>query len=164
MRSGVQSCQPRHQPDVGLYRPVGKQAAVLDHVAHAAAQADGVPLGGRAARKANHAAGKRHQPVDGLEQRGLAGAAAAQQHDGFALAHVQADVAQNRAPADAAREIAYFEKSVRHGSFNARTVQTTPARKRRGRLKPHQHRDIALWGMLELARRRQNSPIRPALR
>ena len=78
---------------------------------------DGVPLGGRAAFEANRAAGKRDQPVDRLEQGGLAGAAAAQQDDGFALANLQVDVAQNRAPADAAREIAYFEKSVRARIF-----------------------------------------------
>ena len=140
MRSGGQSCQARHQPDVGLYRPVGKEAAVLDDVPHAAAQADGVPLGGRAAGKANHAARKRDQPVDRLEQGGLAGAAAAQQDDGLALANLQVDVAQNRAPADTAREIAYFEKSVRHGSFNTNAQGA-------GKLK-HAPPVAARWGML----------------
>ena len=46
MRSGGQPSRRGDEADVGFDRPVREEAAVLDDVAHAAAEADGVPFGG----------------------------------------------------------------------------------------------------------------------
>ena len=93
----MRSCGPfleaRHEGDVCLDGPVREEAAVLDDVSHAAAQQHWVPLRRGAAFEFNGARGGRDQAVDGLEESGFAGSAAAQENDGLAFVDLEVDLA-----------------------------------------------------------------------
>ena len=78
---GRPAFETRHQADVFLDGHVRKQPDVLQHVADAAPQADRVPLARVASLDANGSGRGQDQSIDELEDRALAGAAAADEHD-----------------------------------------------------------------------------------
>src|SRR3990172_10483695 len=67
-----------------------EQADLLDYIANAAAQPDRVPLYRRFALDAHLAGSRVKQTIDQLHRRGLARATAAEQHQGLARIHCQA--------------------------------------------------------------------------
>src|SRR3990170_6993749 len=67
-----------------------EQADLLDHIADAAAQPDRVPLYRWLALDAHHAGSRVKQTIDQLHRRRFSRAAAAEQHQGLALIHFQA--------------------------------------------------------------------------
>jgi len=68
-----------------------EEAGVLNDIADAAAEADGVPSGSGAAVDQNFPfRGKKHS-IDEPEQGGLAAAAAAEEDNGFSLRNFQGD-------------------------------------------------------------------------
>ncbi len=72
-------------------RKMGKEAGVLNDVADAAAEADGVPSGSGAAIDQNFPVRGKEHSIDELEQRGLAAAAAPEEDEGFSLRNFQGD-------------------------------------------------------------------------
>ena len=72
----------------------GKESDFLDDVSDHAAQADYVPLVEGAAVHVDRACALRKQAIDELQGGGLARAAAAQQHQGFAALHFQVEIAK----------------------------------------------------------------------
>jgi len=105
------------EANVGVDGPVGEKSGVLYDVAHAAAELDGVPLGGGAAFEMYGAGGGWDQAVDGFEEGSFAGAAAAQEDNGFTFLDFEVDVAEDGAAREGAGEIPDFEERGRHGFY-----------------------------------------------
>jgi hypothetical protein len=84
---------------------VREQAAFLDDVTHTPAQADGILPGHRAAFERDLARSRFDQAVRRSKQRRLAGTAASEQHQRFALFHRQVDAAQDLASARLVRDV-----------------------------------------------------------
>ena len=84
--------QLRHQANISFHREVREQPRLLDDIADAPTQADGIPLPGRDPFNLNVTGARFQQPVDELERGGFAGPAAAQEHQSFTPAHTQGQV------------------------------------------------------------------------
>jgi len=95
---------------VGIDGPMGEESGVLDDVAHAAAELDGIPFCGGAAFEVDGAGGGRYEAVDGFEEGGLAGSAASEKDDGFAFLDFEGDVAEDGAAGQGAGEVSNFEE------------------------------------------------------
>ena len=116
--------EPGHDTDVAGDRQVGKEADVLDHVPGAAAQPDRVPFPGVAALHA-HGTGIRHeQPVDELEDGGLAGAAGADEREDLARGDGQGEVVED---ADVARMAE--RHAIERDDIHRMTILKTPGRR-----------------------------------
>lgn len=87
-------------------------------MAHAAAQADRVPIGERAVLDADRAARlATTRPFTACSSDVLPLSAAAQQYDGLALLDLQVDAAQDFASAQGTEKVEYFEQGGRAQSF-----------------------------------------------
>ena len=84
----------RHYTDVASDSEVGEEADFLNHISDHAAQADYIPIAYRATVDLNLAFALFQQTIDEFEGRGFAGAAAAQQDQGFAAKDFEIQVAQ----------------------------------------------------------------------
>ena len=90
---GIPLFEPGHEADIFRDRKMGKQAGLLNDVANAAAQADGVPAGGGAALDKHLACRRKEQSVDEPEDSGLTAAAAAEKHQRFARVNRKRNIA-----------------------------------------------------------------------
>jgi hypothetical protein len=95
--SGVPFLKGGDERDVLGDREMGEKTCVLNHIADAAAQTNGVPFGGSAATDNDLAAGGHEEAIDQFQQRGFAAAAAAQEDKSLPGSDREADVINNRA-------------------------------------------------------------------
>ena len=88
--------QPRRDGDVLRHRHVREQADLLEHVADAPPQRDGIERRAHRRRRCAPARGRLGQAIDELQQRGLAGAGCADDDQKFARLHIERDVIERR--------------------------------------------------------------------
>ena len=76
---------------------MGEKACVLNYITDAAAQTDGIPIGGGATTDDDLAGGGNEKAIDEFQERGFAAAAAAEKDEGLAGSDGEADVINNPA-------------------------------------------------------------------
>ena len=119
--SGIPFLERGNKRDVLGDGEMGEKACVLNHIADAAAQTNGVPFGGRAATDNDLAGGGHEQAIDQFQQRGFAAAAAAQEDKRLAGSDGEADVTNNRARGTTVKAVRYIlELNGRAGVFCGR--------------------------------------------
>jgi len=82
-----------------------EKACVLNYIADAAAQTDGIPMGGGAAADDDLPQGGNEETIDQFQKRGFAAATAAEENEGLAGNDREPDVIDNRARITAAETI-----------------------------------------------------------
>ena len=97
--------EPGDETDVALHGEVREQAAFLNDVADAAAEADAVPFHGGLAVNADLARRRQNHAVDETQGSGFAGAAAAEQDERFAGLDGEGQAVENGSIADAEMDI-----------------------------------------------------------
>jgi hypothetical protein len=119
--SGVPFLERGDERDVLGDREMGEKACVLNHIADAAAQTNGVPFAGSAATDYDLAGSGHEEAIDQFQQRSLAAAAAAQEDKGLAGSDGEADVINNRALGTTVKTVCYIlELNGRAGVFCGR--------------------------------------------
>jgi len=119
--SGIPFLKRGDERDILRDSEMGEKPCVLNHIADAAAQTNGVPFGGSAATDNDLAGGGHEQAIDQFQQRGFAAAAAAQEDKGLAGSDGEADVANNRARGTTVKAVRYIlELNGRAGVFCGR--------------------------------------------
>ena len=93
---GIPFFEEGDERDVLGNREMGEKTCVLNYIADAPAQTDGVPIGGGAAADDDLAGGGNEKAIDKFQKRGFAAAAAAQEDEGLAGSDGEADVVNNR--------------------------------------------------------------------
>ena len=118
--------QARHQRDVSLHGPVREQASVLNDVADAAAQPNGVPLRIAAALDQDFARGGSSRRLMSLSDSGFAGAAAAQQNERFAARNVRFKPEISGAPEGSGRTLRGIRRHIRLDSVTCEVTRQMP--------------------------------------
>src|SRR5216684_1933628 len=93
---GIPFFEEGDERDVLGNREMGEKTCVLNYIADAPAQTDGVPIGGGAATDDDLAGGGNEKAIDKFQKCGFAAAAAAQEDEGLAGSDGEADVVNNR--------------------------------------------------------------------
>ena len=104
MRAGTRplgrpAFQPRYDRDILFDGHVGEEADVLEDVPDVAAQRDRIPFARIASFDKDRAGRRQQQPVDELEQRALARAAAAHERNDVTRFHREIHACQRGRPA-----------------------------------------------------------------
>lgn len=92
---GIPFLEGGDERDVLGHGEMGEKACVLNYIADAASQTDGIPIGGGSASNNDLAGGGHEEAIDQFQERGFAAAAAAQEHEGLAGNDGEADVVNN---------------------------------------------------------------------
>ena len=98
--------QLRQQAHIARDRIVRKQAGILHHVSHLAAQRDDIPLTRRAILHQDFASAFGQQAVGQAQDGGLSGAALPQQGQNLSGAQAQGDAGENVFGVDPIRDVA----------------------------------------------------------
>ncbi len=100
---------------------MGEKTCVLNYIADAPAQTDGIPIGRGAATDDDLAGGGNEEAIDQSQKGGFAAAAAAQEDKGLAGSDGEADVIHNRARDTTVRTVCHIlELNGRVGVFRGR--------------------------------------------
>jgi hypothetical protein len=104
---GFPAFQNGNEGDIFRNREMGEETRILNDVANATAEANEIPIAGRAFLDKNFARRGVKHPIDQLKEGGLAAAAAAEKNEGLTLGDFQADAGNDYA----LRNIVYVESN-----------------------------------------------------
>lgn len=113
---GVPFLERRNEGDVLRNCEMGKEAGVLENVANAATETDGIGRGIGMACDENLACRGDKETIDELEERGFTAATSAEEDEGFATRNCEGDVRNDRTNRNivyVVTDIAEFDRRIR---------------------------------------------------
>ena len=120
VRAPLPALEGRDERDVFGDREVREEPGVLEDVADAPPQPDGVPVARALPLDEDLARGREDERVDHLERRRLALAAPAQEDERFAREDVEVEAPEDLLAAEGARDIAEGDHGIHRGIVSGR--------------------------------------------